>query len=151
MEKGSSIAKEDLIPNVRSSFEIDGKLIGMPYNIACYLLYYNQDQLAAAGYTQPPKTVQEMADMLPVLKEKTDADFGLNVRINMNELINFVETQGKEGTLFGDNNNGHDGYMTKLECVQNGSLREFIDSWGKVIDSGSYRAVRDSINEEFAA
>ncbi|MBT9776744.1 extracellular solute-binding protein [Clostridium sp. MCC353] len=147
----SSVAKTDIIPNVRKSFEIDGRLIGMPYNIACYLLYYNQNQLKEAGYAEPPKTVQEMAEMLPVLVEKTDADFGLNVRINMNELINFIGTQGSSGTLFGNNDNGHSGYMTELECIQNGSLKAFIEEWGKVIDSGCYKAVRDSINEEFAA
>lgn len=147
----SSVAKEDLIANVRKSFEINGRLIGMPYNIACYLLYYNQEQLTQAGYAEPPKTLQEMARMLPDLTEKTDAEFGLNVRINMNELINFVGTQGSAGALFGNNDNGHTGYMTELECIQNGSLKAFIDGWGQVIDSGSYKAVRDSINEEFAA
>lgn len=150
-KENSSVAKEDIIPNVRKSFEIGDRLIGMPYNIACYLLYYNQTQLTEAGYTEPPKTVQEMAEMLPDLVSKTDADFGLNVRINMNEMINFIATQGSGGTLFGNNDNGHTGYMTELECVRNGSLKAFVEEWGKVIDSGCYKAVRDSINEEFAA
>ncbi len=147
----ASVKKEDLIPNVRDSFTIDNRLIGMPYNIACYLLYYNQDQLEAAGFTEPPKTVSEMAGMLPALVEKTDADFGLNVRINMNEMLNFVETQGAEGSLFGDGENGHAGFMTKLQCVDDGTLKAYIDAWGQVIDTGCYKAVRDSINEEFAS
>ncbi len=149
--EGSTLSKDDIIPNVLESYSIDGKLIGVPYNIACYLLYYNKTQLEQAGYSEPPKTIAEMTEMLPNLVENTDADYGLNVRINMNELLNFVETQGAEGSLFGDNNNGHTGLMTKLQCVEDGTLKQFIDAWGDVINTGAYKPVRDSINEEFAA
>ena len=88
--------------------------------------------------------------MLPVLVEKTEADYGLNVRINMNEMIVFVETQSEHGSLFGDGNNGHDGPMTKLQCVEDGTLKNYIDAWASVIDTNAYKPVRESINEEFA-
>ncbi len=147
----ASLNKEDLIPNALASFTIDDKLIGVPYNMACYLLYYNETQLKEAGFIEPPKTIAEMAEMLPVLVEKTEADYGLNVRINMNEMINFIESQGSTGAFFGNNKNGHDGHMTELQCIEDGTLKNFINEWGKVIDSNAYKAVRDSINEEFAA
>ena len=148
--ENASLKKDDIVPNVLASFSINDKLIGVPYNVAAYLLYYNKTQLEEAGYTEPPKTVAELAEMLPVLVEKTDADYGLNVRINMNEMIVFVETQGENGSLFGDGNNGHDGAMTKLQCVEDGTLKNFIDAWAAVIDTNAYKPVRESINEEFA-
>lgn len=147
----NSFGKDELIGNVEKSFEIEGRMIGMPYNMASYLLYYNNDQLKNAGYAAPPKTVAEMAEMLPVLVEKTEADYGLNTEVRMNELIAFVEQTGAQGTLFGNNNNGHDGYMDKLSCAEDGSLENFIHAWGDVINSGAYKATKDSINEEFAA
>lgn len=149
-DANSSVVKADFVPNIARSFEIENKMIGIPYNIAGYLLYYNQDQLAAAGYSKPPATLQEMAEMIPSLVEKTDADFGLNVRINMNELIAFIEGQGGSGSYFGNNENGHAGFMTELACADDGTLKTFIDTWGDIIETGGYKAVRDSINEEFA-
>lgn len=151
LAKDSSFSKDELIGNVKKSFEIEGRMIGMPYNMASYLLYYNNDQLKEAGYDVPPKTVAEMAEMLPALADKTTADYGLNTEVRMNELIAFVEQTGAEGTVFGNNNNGHDGYMDKLSCAEDGSLEDFINAWGDIINSGAYKATKDSINEEFAA
>ena len=151
MADDSSFSKDELIDNVEKSFEIDGRLIGVPYNMASYLLYYNKDQLKEAGYSEPPKTIAEMAEMLPTLAKETSADYGLNTEVRMNELLAFVEQTGSEGTTFGNNNNGHDGYMDQLSCAEDGSLENFINAWGDVISSGAYKETKDSINEEFAA
>jgi sn-glycerol 3-phosphate transport system substrate-binding protein len=147
----NSVKKADLIPNTVEAYSIDGKMIGVPYNISALLLYYNKTYLTASGYTEPPKTISEMADMLPVLTDKTDAEFGLNVRVNNYELENWITTQGLNGSYFGNNNGGHNGYMTALQATDDGTLMKFLTEWKKVIDSGAYKAVRDSINEEFAA
>lgn len=112
----AAVTKADLIPNTVQAYTIDGKMIGVPYNISALMLYYNKDQLAAAGYTEPPKTIAEMAEMLPALVEKTDAEYGLNVRVNAFELENFIVTQGAEGTYFGNNDSGRSGFMTEVSC-----------------------------------
>ena len=145
----SAVSKDDLIPNTVQAYSIEGKMIGVPYNISALMLYYNKDQLAAAGYTEPPKTIAEMAEMLPVLVEKTDAEYGLNVRVNAFELENFIVTQGAEGTYFGNNDSGRSGFMTEVACQD--ELLAYLTEWKKVVDSGAYKSVRDSINEEFAA
>ena len=98
-----------------------------------------------------PATIAEMADALPVLVEKTGAEYGLNVRVNQYELENWIETQGASGSEFGNNKNGHEGYMTELSCVSNGTLDKFLTEWEKVVNSGAYKPSKDSINEEFAA
>ncbi len=147
----STVKKEDLIPNAVNTYSIGGKMIGVPYNISALMLYYNKTYFEQAGIAAPPKTIAEMAEMLPVLVEKTDAEFGLNVRVNEYELENFIATQGAEGTYFGDNESGHSAPMTKLACAEDGSLKNFLTEWQKVIASGGYKAVRDSINEEFAS
>ncbi|OON98134.1 MAG: hypothetical protein ATN35_05840 [Epulopiscium sp. Nele67-Bin004] len=88
--------------------------------------------------------------MLPVLTEKTDAEYGLNVRVNLYELENFISTQGANGSYFGNNQSGHNGYMTEFQADQDGTLMNFLDEWEKVVDSGAFKETRDSINEEFA-
>lgn len=81
----ATVKKEDLIANAAKSFVMDGRMIGVPYNLSAILLYYNKDYLEAAGYQAPPKTIAEMAQMLPVIVEKTDAEYGLNVHVESYE------------------------------------------------------------------
>lgn len=127
---------------------INDKMIGVPFAISALLLYYNMDQLEQAGYDAPPATIAEMAEMLPNLVEKTDAENGLNVRLDQFEFENFIVTQGAEGTYFGNNESGHAGQMTELACAD--AIDAFLTEWQKVIDSGAYKETKDSMNEEFA-
>lgn len=145
----ATLKKEDLIPNAVSSHSIDGKMIGVPWGISALMLYYNQDYLDQIG-AEVPGTIDEMAKILPELVAKTDAEYGLNVRVNEFELENWIATQGQGGTYFGNNESGHAGHMTELACDKDGSLEKFLGEWEKVVKSGAYKPIRDSINEEFA-
>ena len=89
-----TMKKEDLMPGAVEEYSIGGRMIGMPWTVSALLLYYNQDYLDQAGVAVPA-TIAEMADALPVLVEKTGAEYGLNVRVNQYELENWIETQGR--------------------------------------------------------
>ena len=89
-----TMKKEDLMPGAVEEYSIGGRMIGMPWTASALLLYYNQDYLDQAGVAVPA-TIAEMADALPVLVEKTGAEYGLNVRVNQYELENWIETQGR--------------------------------------------------------
>lgn len=145
-KEGNSVAKEDLIPNAVSSFSIDGKLVGVPWSTSTLLLYYNQDYLDQIG-TEVPATIGEMASILGPLKDETDAEYGLNVRVSLFELGNWIATQG-EGTYLGDNESGHSGKMKSMACEE--ALGKFLAEWQKVVDTGAYKPTNDSVNEEFA-
>lgn len=144
----AEVKKEDLVSNMVSAYTIDGKLIGVPYAISTLLLYYNMDMLKQAGYDHAPETIAEMAEMMTAIKENTDADYGLNVRINQFEFEHFIATQGENGTYFGNNESGRSGYMTELSCLS--EIDNFLTEWEKVIATGGFKATKDSMNEEFA-
>lgn len=146
--KDSSVKKEDLVSNMVSAYSLDGKLIGAPYAISTLMLYYNQDLLSKAGYAEPPKTVAEMAEVISAIKEKTDAEYGLNARIQQYEFESYVAIQGENGTYFGNNESGRKGKMTELACED--QIGSFLTEWEKVIATGGYKATKDSMNEEFA-
>jgi multiple sugar transport system substrate-binding protein len=55
---------------VRSYTEYGGKRCSMPVLADAYGLYYNKKLLAAAGYTAPPKTMTELADMAKKLTQQ---------------------------------------------------------------------------------
>lgn len=146
----AKVKKEDLIPATVSSHSIDDKMIGAPYAVSSLMLYYNKAYFDQAGIEKAPETIEEMAQIMPELVEKTDAQFGLNVRVNQFELENWIATQGAEGSYFGNNASGHNGHMTELEADKNNTLMNFLTEWEKVINTGVFKATRDSINEEFA-
>lgn len=148
--ESSIVKKEDLIPNTVSAQLIEGKMIGVPYTSSSLMLYYNKDYLEAAGFSEPPRTIAEMADMMKVIVEKTDAENGLNVAVNLYELENFISTQSENGTYFGNNESGHSKHMTKFSEEGKEALQNFLVEWEKVVQSGVYKPVTDSINEEFA-
>jgi len=50
-----------------------GKLYGMPISTTICTLFYNKDMLKSAGYSEPPKTMEELYEMA-VKMTKTDAD-----------------------------------------------------------------------------
>jgi multiple sugar transport system substrate-binding protein len=55
---------------VRSYTEYRGKRCAMPFLADTYGLYYNKKLLAEAGYTAPPKTTTELAEMAKKLTKK---------------------------------------------------------------------------------
>lgn len=145
----SEIAKTDFIPATLDAFTINGKLLALPYAISSMMLYYNKTYLEQAGYSTPPTTIDEMASMMDVLVEKTDAKYGLHASITDYELEHFLSAQGKSGTYITDNSNGRDGNVTKIICRD--EIKNFLDEWGKVISTGKVDFATRSTTEEFAA
>lgn len=52
---------------------IDDKQYGIPFTMDTYMLFYNKDILAEAGYTEPPKTWDEFLEMCEAVTQ-TDAN-----------------------------------------------------------------------------
>lgn len=55
---------------VRSYTAYQGKRCAMPFLADVYGLYYNKKLLAQAGFTEPPKTMTELADMAKALTKR---------------------------------------------------------------------------------
>ncbi|MGW5053857.1 extracellular solute-binding protein [Actinokineospora sp. NPDC004072] len=74
---------------VRSYTAYQGKRCAMPFLADVYGLYYNKDLLAEAGYTEPPKTMTELAAMAKKLtKRKPDGTIEVAGFV---PLLNFYE------------------------------------------------------------
>lgn len=53
----------NVVPAALTSCQFDGTTYALPCNINFSALYYNKTLLADAGYTEPPKTLEEMYEM----------------------------------------------------------------------------------------
>jgi multiple sugar transport system substrate-binding protein len=74
---------------VRSYTSYDGKRCAMPFLADVYGMYYNKELLTEAGYTAPPKTMSELADMAKKLT-KFKPDGSIEVA-GFLPLLNFYE------------------------------------------------------------
>ncbi len=52
----------DIAPGLVQGMTVDGKLIGIPVRHATQGLFYNEELLAEAGITAPPKTLEELIE-----------------------------------------------------------------------------------------
>ena len=69
---------DDMLPIIQDMVQIDGKTYGFP--LLCepsQVLYYRKDLLEAGGYSEPPKTWDELIEMANALK--TDEVYGLGI------------------------------------------------------------------------
>lgn len=67
--------RKEIFAGALSAVEYDRKLYGMPWLNDTKYLFYNKDMLKQAGFNEPPKTWDELAQQATVIKEKQIAEF----------------------------------------------------------------------------
>jgi multiple sugar transport system substrate-binding protein len=98
--KRDEVDLDEFPPVVRDYTAYKGKQCAMPMLADVYGLYYNKDLLAQAGYSAPPKTMSELADMSKKLT-KVDAK-GNIVQAGYVPLLSFYENVASHlGPSFG--------------------------------------------------
>lgn len=131
----------------------EGKMVAVPFANSIPLLYYNADALKEAGFDGPPETLDELAEYTKALTLKDDAGnvtrYGLNVQIRRYQMVQFVVSQSSD-SFFGDNEGGRTAPMTKIVAGEDGTMKNFLEKWQKMIETGGYKYVEDNMNEEFA-
>ncbi|HBG12290.1 MAG TPA: hypothetical protein DDX68_12065 [Clostridium sp.] len=75
--------------------------------------------------------------------------YGLNVQIRRYQMVQFVVSQSPD-SFFGDNEGGRTAPMTKIVAGEDGTMKNFLEKWQKMIETGGYKYVEDNMNEEFA-
>lgn len=88
----------------------NGKIYAFPISSNVFALYYNQDLLEAAGYTEPPKTMEELQEMaikLTKVENGTITQFGAPLVPTSYWWTNMTyangNTFGESGALAADN------------------------------------------------
>ena len=55
--------KADIFPGLMSGMSVGGKLLALPYRHASSGLHYNEEILAERGFSKPPVTIEEVAEI----------------------------------------------------------------------------------------
>lgn len=67
--------KEGIFPSAWNGVTRNGKIYGMPWLMDVKYFMYNKEMLKKAGFSNPPKTWEEMAAQAKVIKEKKIAEY----------------------------------------------------------------------------
>ncbi len=62
--------KKGIVPEIYSSFTYSNRLWSVPFHADFQLLYVNKYILKKAGYTAPPKTLEELVTMSEIIKKQ---------------------------------------------------------------------------------
>lgn len=98
---------DDLLPSLKADYSYNGKLMGVPWAVTPYILYWNKELFQKAGLeAKPPKTLNDMLDIARKLsKLKTDKGeqvYGLGEptdKLPINGMIALRNLYGFKGSI----------------------------------------------------
>jgi len=75
IDENPDIDPEDFIPSIYDPYTLwDDKRWGLPFDGDTHVLFYNEDILASAGFTEPPATWDEYVEYSAAITEAQSAD-----------------------------------------------------------------------------
>ena len=120
-------------PNIAAYYTTDAGLYSMPFNSSTPLLYYNKDMFDAAGITEVPTSLEQIAEVGDQLKEKAGTQEVLAMSVYGWWFEQFLCKQGLEMV---DNGNGRTAPATKVVFDENGGALNILNAWKKLYDEG---------------
>ena len=108
--------RRNMDPTVRNAFQYQGRTWAVPFLVNVQLLFYNEKILKAAGYKNPPGSLEAMVEQMKAIKQKGIVDYPWTDAWRQDEglvsefvwLIGAFEGEliDKEGTLVFDQSPG---------------------------------------------
>ncbi|MEM1484436.1 sugar ABC transporter substrate-binding protein [Oscillospiraceae bacterium PP1C4] len=95
--KADNVDVSTFVPGAIDASTIQGSLYGLPFRSETYSLFYNKDILAAAGFTEPPKTWDEVKKVAAACTTEDVAGYGLTGANYSNfsfQFINMLRSSG---------------------------------------------------------
>ncbi len=128
--------KEDYVPRIRNFYaDVNGKMIGVPFNSSTCLMYANMEILEQVGVNTVPKTYEDFELVAQKIKDE-----GFIPLLQSHSPWIWVENFfSRHNLLMTNNNNGYEDYPTKTFFS---NTSEFIFHWKKVKewkDKGWYK------------
>lgn len=135
---------DDYVSAAIGNWQFSGAQLGLPFATSTTITYYNKDILREAGWDHTPDTFADIIQLSKDMKAK-----GIDAAVygavpNTPTLANWI---GQLGSYVVNNKNGSDDTATKLECIDNGSLKTFLTAWKAMYDAGALKNERLSTNQ----
>lgn len=122
----------DYFPGIANYYAAsNGDMVAMPFNSSTPMMYYNIDDLAAAGWTEPPATWEQFEQMLRDMEvaqpDKCHYGYAPSTWVDLEQF------SMAHGIPVASNNNGYDGldaeyvYNTTLHAKHMENLKKWYD------------------------
>lgn len=152
IEADESFDGSELLPQLVNTYTLADTLWSLPFHASTMVMYYNKTAYAAAGLDPetPPTTLAEFADM--AAKLKSNGQYAITFGIQNTYLNHFIGGQG-EYSFIGDHENGRAGRMTKVVFDEEGTMKNFLTEWSKVLATGAVQTTDEGTQarDEFMA
>jgi sn-glycerol 3-phosphate transport system substrate-binding protein len=124
----------DFLPQVLDYYRVNGRLLGMPFNVTNPILYYNKKAFEKAGLDpeQPPATLDDVRAYSQRMVDAGVAPHGIALDINP---WYFEQMLSKAGTEFVNNGNGREARATDVAFDSAEGLAIFT-WWKDMVASG---------------
>lgn len=152
IEADESFDGSELMPQLVNSYTLADVLWSLPFHASTMVMYYNKTAYAKAGLDPetPATTLAEFADMAARLKD--DGQYAITLGIQNTYINHFIGGQG-EYSFIGDHENGRAGRMTKVVFDEEGTMKNFLTEWSKVLATGAVQTTEEGTQarDEFMA
>jgi sn-glycerol 3-phosphate transport system substrate-binding protein len=124
----------DFLPPVLGFYQVQGRLVPMPFNVSNPVLFYNKLAFEKAGLDpeQPPTTLEELREASQAIVDAGTTPHGMSLDINPWYFEQFI---AKAGAEFLNNGNGREGRATEVQFDNEDGLAIFT-WWKDMADSG---------------
>lgn len=141
------IDTSDILACGISSYTSENGLLALPFNASALLYYYNKTLYDSLG-VNPPKTLDDMVEVMKKTGTKDRAAFaGVPATFELTTLIG-----AQNGLSYMLNNrNGHDGAATEVLFGKEGTYKTFLEKWKAVYDTGFYSPITSGVTAEFTS
>lgn len=126
----------ELLPQIRRYYEVNGKLHSLPFATSNPIVYYNADRLKEAGVSVP-RTFEELRD---AAKKLTDPARKLTAITWPLHSWFFEEFLARQGAEFVDHSNGRAGVPVKSTFASAEGVR-FLELWADLVKAGQFAHV----------
>ncbi len=133
----SAVDKKLLLPQLRSYYEVGGKLQALPFATSNPILYYNKDAFQKAGIKEAPKTWEELKKVAEKLTDPKAKTFGITWPLHCWFFEQLLAVQGELLVL---PQNGRGAQVSESNLTSPAAL-EVVTLWKDLVEKGHFANV----------
>jgi sn-glycerol 3-phosphate transport system substrate-binding protein len=137
IDKDKDFPSDQLLPQILSYYQLDGKLYSLPFATSNPIIYYNMDLFEKAGIKTPPKDFAELKAVAEKLTNPKEKITGITWPLH-SWLVE--QAVARQGVALLNNGNGRSAPATEANYLSP-EATGFITLWKEMVTAGTFANV----------